>query len=447
MKRRNFIQTTGASVAALSVGPTILSPKAAENGKLALDGGEAVCKAKRASWPKVVEEDGDVKAWLEVLKDKGWCRLNGDYVKNFEKKYAELMGTKDCIATSCGTTALYVSLNALEVGPGDEVLVPPYTFVATINAVLLQHAIPVYVDTDRESFQIDAQKLEDRITDRTKLILPVHLGGNPADMETVMKVAKKHNLPVLEDACQAHLAEWKGKKVGSIGDCGCFSFQVTKNLCSGEGGAIISDDIKLMDRCFSFHSNGRERVETYGFGYINNGINARMTEFQGALLMQGMKRVEEQSTIREENAAFLSQELEKVPGIYPAKMYEGTTRNAYHLYMFRFVGDEFDGRIDRDKFVKALRAEGVGCGTGYSPLNKQDFMKKTLYSDAFLRVYGKEYIDKYFEENECPENDKLCNEEAVWLYQTQMLASKKDMEYIAAAVQKVYNNREVLAKI
>lgn len=445
MKRRNFLQTatTGTLTAGLA-GPTIISAAASERkNTLAALGGEKVCNAKTPSWPKVKE--GDEEAWLDVLHKKGWCRLDGNMVDTFEKQYAELTGTKDCIATSCGTTALYTSLNALDIGPGDEVLVPPYTFVATINVVLLQHALPIYVDTDRDTFQMDPRKIEERITDRTKAIIPVHIGGHVCDMDAINAIAKKHNLKVIEDACQAHLAEWKGKKVGSVGDCGCFSFQVTKNLSSGEGGAIISDDIPFMDRCYSFHSNGRERTNKYGFGYVRNGINARMTEFQGTLLLRGLTRLEQQSQTREQNAAHLTKQLNEIPGIHPARFYDGVTRCAYHLYMFRYDPNEFGG-APRDKFINAMHAEGAPGWTGYSPLNKQSFMENTLRSRAFENVFSKERIDRYFKENNCPENDKLCSE-AVWFGQRTLLATKEDMDQIAAAIRKIQKNADQLAKI
>ena len=169
-----------------------------------------------------------------------------------------LTGAKHCVATANGTSALFASLAALGIGPGDEVIVPPYTFIATINAVLLQYALPVFVDTDPETFQIDARKIEAAITERTAAIMPVHLGGNVADMDAILEVARKHKLPVIEDACQAHLAEWQRQEGRARwGATGCFSFQVTKNLSSGEGGAILTADAELAERCYAFQNNNR----------------------------------------------------------------------------------------------------------------------------------------------------------------------------------------------
>ena len=166
----------------------------------------------------------------------------------------------------------------------------------------------MFVDTDPETFQIDARKIEAAITERTRCILPVHLGGSPADLDAILEIGRKHNLPVLEDACQAHLAEWRDRKVSTLGALGCFSFQASKNLNSGEGGAILTNDTDLYRACQSFHNNGRGDTGS-GFGYVRNGANLRMTEFQAALLIEQLKRVEEQSHTREQNAAYLTKQL------------------------------------------------------------------------------------------------------------------------------------------
>src|SRR5262249_32220085 len=252
------------------------------------------------------------KAWKDVLHKKRWCRLGGDYAKQFEAAWAQTLGAKHCLAVANGTSALITSLAALGVGPGDEVIVPPYTFVATVNAVLMHHALPIFVDSDLETFQIDARKIEAAITDRTRCIIPVHLGGAPADLDTIASVAAKHKIPVLEDACQAHLAEWRGRKVSTLGDLGCFSFQGSKNLNSGEGGAILTSNDQLIEQCKSFQNNGRGN-SIPGFSYVRNGANLRMTEFQAALLLQQLTRLEEQSRRREQNAAYLTEQLKEIP--------------------------------------------------------------------------------------------------------------------------------------
>ena len=210
-------------------------------------------------------------------------------------------------------------------------------------------------------------------------------------MDTILAVAAKHRIPVVEDACQAHLAEWKGKKVGGLGQAGCFSFQASKNLNSGEGGAIVTNDSALMDRAISFHNNGRGTGAVSG--YVRNGSNHRMTEFQAALLSTQLSRLVEQSDVRWNNAKYLTKQLEQIPGIHPARMYAGTTRNAYHLYMFRFDSEQFSG-LARAQFLKALQAEGIPCYGGYTPLNKEAFLENTLQSRAYQKIYSRGGIER-----------------------------------------------------
>jgi dTDP-4-amino-4,6-dideoxygalactose transaminase len=408
---------------------------------VAISGGTPVRTAPFPDWPRIAENDE--KSWDAVLRKKTWCRIgHPGYVTQFEETWKNMTGAKYCVAVASGTTALFTSLNALGVGAGDEVLVPPYTFVATINVVFLQNALPVFVDTDRETFQMDANKIEAAITPQTRCILPVHLGGSPANMDKILEVAQNHNLPVLEDACQAHLAEWRHHKVAAVGDLGCFSFQASKNLNSGEGGAILSNNQELIERCMSFQNNGRAVTPTGN--YVMNGCNHRMTEFQGALLLTQASRLEAQSRTRTENATYLTKLLSEIPGVTPARMYEGCTRNAYHLYMLRYDKDHFEG-LPRDRFLKALQAEGIPCDGGYTPLNREAFIQGTLNSRSFRKIYTEQELATYRERNHCPENDRLC-EEAVWFFQTMLLGTRQDMDQIAEAVRKIQRHAGELAR-
>ena len=398
----------------------------------ALLGGRPVRQASFPSWPVADAREED--ALVRVIRSGRWNR--GDNVAGFEAAYASLTGAKHCLATANGTSALITSLAALGIGPGDEVIVPPYTFVATINAVLLMRALPVFVDTDIDTFQIDARKIEGAITGKTKLILPVHLGGSVAALDAILDVGRRRGITVVEDACQAHLAEWQGRKVGTLGKAGCFSFQASKNLNSGEGGAILTDDDELVESCYRFHNNSRGRRNTGDdFSYRNVGANLRMTEFQGALLSAQMTRLQEQARTREANATYLTGLLRQVPGITPARMHDGCTRNAYHLYMFRYDPSRFAG-LPRTAFIKALSAEGIPTQGGYTPLNKQPFLDDAFSAPGFQAIYSKARIDKWREQNVCPQNDRLCTE-AVWIVQTMLLGPRQDMDDIAEAIRKV----------
>jgi len=443
LTRRGFIAAATATATAAGAGLSFGGSSSAAE-KPALLGGKRVRTKPFPSWPKMDKlEDESI---LKVLRSGHWFRGDSQQVTRFEQAYAKLTGAKHCVATANGTAALVASMGALGIGPGDEVIVPPYTFVATVTSVLMHYALPVFVDSDPETFQIDPRKIEAAITDRTAALLPVHIGGSVADLDAILAIGAKHKLPVIEDACQAHLAEWKGRKVGTWGTTGCFSFQVTKNLCSGEGGAILTADLDLAQRCYAFHNNCRARQITgYNFTYLGaRSQNLRMTEFQGALLLAQMTRVEEQSRTREENAKYLTNMLKEIPGIQPAKMYEGCTRNAYHLYMLRYKPEQF-ADLPRAKFLAALSAEGIPCSSGYSPLNKEAFIKGTLSARGYERVYSKERLAKWEEQNQCPENDKLC-EEGVWFFQTMFLGPRSDMDQIAEAIRKIHAHAGELAK-
>jgi dTDP-4-amino-4,6-dideoxygalactose transaminase len=412
--------------------------------KPAILGGTPVRTAKFPSWPVFgkLEESG----LLEVLRSGHWYRGSGSAVDAFEKEFATMMGSKNCLATANGTSALIASMGALGVGPGDEVLLPPYTCVASLNAILVHYALPVFCDTDIETSQIDHTKLEHSTSGATKAIMPVHLGGNVANMDAINKFADARSIAVIEDACQAHLAEWRGKRVGTLSKAGCFSFQASKNLNSGEGGAVLSDDDDFIERAYTFHNNGRgRRRDDYDFSYRSNGANLRLTEFQGALLSAQMSRVEKQTKRRDENTAYLTKLMGEIDGLTPAKEYDGTTRNAFHLYMLRYDPKAFKG-LTRSRFIKAMREEGVSCGGGYSPLPDEPFYEARLKSPAYKKLYGEKRISEVLELARCPQNRKLCTE-AVWFTQTMFLGPKKDMDSMAEAITKIQKHAEHLLEI
>lgn len=433
--RRRFLAAGSlASLATVAsqagVAPAVVAPK--NSTTLAIRGGPPVRTKPFSPWP-LWDPQRDEPRVLAVLRSGVWSRAHT--VAEFERKYAALLGAKRCLATTHGTTALLAALNALDIGVGDEVLVGPYTFIATLSVIFLSGALPVMVDTDRQTFLIDPDKLEEKITPNTRAILPVHICGLPADMDRINAVARKHNLVVIEDACQAWLAEYRGKKCGTLGDLGCFSFQNSKHLTCGEGGAVVGNNDAVMARAVAYHNFGR--------GGPNLGSKCRMTEFQAAILLSQMERLEEQTERRWQNAQYLTSRLRDIPGIAVHKLYPGVTRAAYHLYPFRFNKEAFDG-VTRNKFVAALRAEGIPASTGYGPLNKEPFFESTLRSRNFRRMYSKEQLEHCRQQNHCPENDLLCSE-AVWLSQNLFLGPREDMDDIANAIVKIWENRKQLA--
>jgi dTDP-4-amino-4,6-dideoxygalactose transaminase len=434
--RRSFLKRTPALGAATSsLGVTLSAVNAPTGiGKPALLGGPKVRSEAFPSWP--VSGEPEAQALVDTLRSGKWYRGNGSQTKKFEEAFRSLTGARHCLATANGTSALYVCANALGIEPGDEVIVPPYTFIATINVVLRQHALPVFVDTDINTFQMNPKKIEAAISPLTKAIVPVHLGGSACDLGAILSLSRKHGISVIEDACQAHLAEWRGRKVGTYGKAGCFSFQASKNLTSGEGGAILTDDEEVYNQCYTFHNNGSGLKAPGGnFAYAGTGDNRRMVEMEAALLLQQMTRLEEQTNCRTSNALYLTSLLKEIPGIVPAQMCEGCTRNAYHLYMFRYQKAEFGG-LPRGTFLKALAAEGIPASRGYLPLNREPFLKTALESRAYKKLFPENILKNWVERNECPENNKLC-EQAVWFTQNMFLGTKSDMDQIADAIRKI----------
>jgi len=438
ISRRNFM--AGAPLAATALAA---DTAADTGGQPAILGGPKAHPEAFPGWP--VFDQTEERALLDTLHSGKWYRGNGQMVRQFEQAYAQLTGARYCLATANGTSALFTCLNALGVEPGDEVVVPPYTFVATINVVLRQHALPVFVDTDLETFQMDARKVEAAVSPQTRVIMPVHLGGNACDLDALLPIAARHKIPLIEDACQAHLAEWKGRKLGAYGQAGCFSFQASKNLNSGEGGAILTNDEDLRERCYAFHNNGSglRNIGT-SFSYNSSGANLRMTEFQGAMLLAQMTRIEAQARTRTENARYLTSLLKEIPGIAPARMYDGCTRNAYHLYMFRYDKTRF-ANLPRSAFLKAMGAEGIPAASGYTPLNTQPFLKNALASRGYQRLFPGKVLAEWHERTRCPVNDRLC-EEAVWFTQPMLLAPRSAMDRIAEAVRKIQAHAAELVK-
>ena len=439
--RRQFLAATSAGVLATVAGRTIPAYANAgrKAGKAALLGGQPVRAKPFPAWP--VWDKSAEESVLGVLRSGHWYRGSGNTVSQFEEKYAALLGAKRCVCTVNGTNALLTALHVLDVGFGDEVIVSPYTFIATYNVVLNSGALPVFADTDPETFLINPDKIEEKINENTRAILPVHIFGLPCNMGKINAIAKKRNLKVIEDACQAWLAEWNGKKCGTLGDLGCFSFQESKHLPAGEGGAVVGNDEALMDHVMAFHNCGRIKGKS---GYAIIGHNRRMTEVQGAILLNQMQRLEAETVKRVENANYLTSKIKDIPGIVPHKLCGGATRAVYHLYPMRYKQEQFNG-LSRNRFIAALSAEGIPCSSVYGPQYKDGLIEAALTSKNFTRAFPKARLDRYREELHYPGNEQLC-QEAVCFTQNMLLGPKSDIDDISNAIQKIYENRDALAK-
>jgi dTDP-4-amino-4,6-dideoxygalactose transaminase len=446
LTRRQFIAAASAGSLAAVTSGTIpayanLSKKA---DKLAILGGKPIRKNK--PWPKWPYWDNKVvDSVIKTTKSRIWCRIQSKTgtVPTLEKKFAQLIGTKFCVATGSGTQALHTSVEALGIGPGDEVITSPYTDPGTIASILSARALPVLADLDRESYQLDPDDVERRITENTSAIMPVHMMGQPCDMGRIMEIAKKHNLKVIEDAAQAHLAEYKGKKLGTIGDLGCFSFQASKTLACGEGGAITGNDEELMDKCYTVHNHGtsrRGRTEVIGPKY-------RMNEFEAAALLGQWDGVHERFERRNDNAAHLTYRLKDVPGIVPQKLYEGTASGSFYIYAMTYKKDHFNN-ADRSKFIKAVAAEGVSLSPYIAQgLHKEPWVEHILDAKVYKKMYSARRLRQYRQQVSCPNCDKVCQELAMVWASGPLLGAKEDMDDVADAIEKVYENRDKLNSI
>ncbi len=447
ISRRRFIGTVAAAAtgAAVSGFTPVLGASRDTAEKLALLGGTPVRGNKKwQSWPQWNAEKFNPRM-NEVMSSGVWSRSRK--VAEFEKRWAEMHGSKHCLSTVNGTNALSAAWMQSDIGPGDEVICSPYTFSASIFGILYKGAMPVWADIDPETFQIDPEQIRKKITPRTKGILPVHICGYPSDMPAIMKIAEEHNLFVVEDACQAHLAEIGGKRVGTFGNAGCFSFQTSKNLAIGESGGILTDDTDYYHRLYSYHNFG------YASGSVSGQISSitalilankiRMAEYQAVIGLCQLEQLEEQHKIRNENGAYLNEKLAAYPGIAPVKLHKGATAASYYIYAMVYNRDYFGG-LPRERFIEALKAEGVPVGTGYpnDPLYAQPMLREVFRSDIYRKCYTADELDfeKYKRENHCPALIKTYDS-ALWIWHGGlMLGSKSDMDDIVNAVDKIHNH-------
>jgi perosamine synthetase len=388
-----------------------------------------------------------VDSVLKTVRSGIWSRIQDSEsgaVATFEKEFAKLFGTKYCLGTGAGTQALSTSVEAMGIGAGDEVITSPYTDVGTISGILFSRALPVLADLDPESFQLDPDDVERRITENTKAIMPVHIAGNPANMERIMAIAKKHNLMVIEDACQAHLTQYQGKRLGTIGHLGCFSFQASKNMACGEGGAIIGDDEELMDKCYTVHNRGdsrRGRKELIGPKY-------RMNELEAALLLPQFDNVHNLFNLRNENCYHMNSKLSDIPGIVPQKLYKGTGASSWHLYLTQYKKEHFNN-TSRAKFIDALRAEGVGI-TAYiaNGFHRNNVIANHILDlDVYKKMFSASRLKKYREELHLPNCDRVTDEINLNWTGIPTASNIEEVDRIFDAVMKVYENRDQLSSL
>lgn len=400
--------------------------------KLAIEGGTPVRDIARTPWPVwPIYDAEEERALLGVLHSGKWWGVEGDQGRQFEQEFAAYQQARFGLVCTNGTAALEIALRALDIGCGDEVIVPPYTFIATASAVLTVGATPVFVDILPDTLNIDPAQIEAAVTSRTRAIIPVHIAGRPADMDAVLAIAARHHLAVIEDAAQAHGAAWRGTRVGALGDFGTFSFQASKNLNSGEGGMVLTNREDRADAAWSVINVGRVRG---GHRYAHQvlGGNFRMTEFQSAVLRTQLRRLPEQTARRTANARYLCELLSEIPGITVPIDDPRITVNAYHLFPFRVDLNRLQGRT-YPEFIEALQAEGIPCSDGYVPLYREGLFTRLSHGEGHWCQTGRS-ID--YTALHLPVCEQVCGD-TVWLPQTLLLADHRDMEDVAAALTKL----------
>jgi len=407
---------------------------------LALLGGSKAKGKPFPAWPHYDQKEE--QALKDVLESRLWWRTPGTKTLDFERAFASFHGARHGIAVTNGTAALEVTMAALGVTAGDEVILPNFTFVATASAVLFANALPVLVDVDPETYCIDPDLAEAAITPRTKAIIAVHMGGHPADLDRLTKIARRHKLALVEDSSHAHASEWRGQRIGTFGMAGTFSFQSSKLITAGEGGIIISNNDKFEKQARSVHDCGRMPGEWF-YSHFIYGSNYRLSEWQGAILNSQLTRLEEQTRRRHENSRLLDRLLREIPGITPQKIDERCTRNGQYAYIFHVNKKEFAG-ISIERFIEAMNAEGIPNQASYPPLHQLHMFRNGNY---LKRLCGKQAKEKHlFLKQKFPATMKAAWA-TVWIPQPALLGDEEDMQEIASALNKIQRNAKELAKL
>ncbi len=402
-------------------------------GQLAINGGKALLAGKTIgkSWP--IYDDSDRQALIRALESGKWCsvwhkRQADSEVGKFEIAFAQYQGSEYGCAVTNGTTAIEIALRAGGIQPGDEVIVPAPSFIATAMAVSYVVAIPVFVDVDPETYTLSPESAESAITDWTRAIIPVHLGGYPADMEAICRVANRHDLLVIEDCAHVHGTIWDGHKF-PVADMGTFSFQAGKTLTAGEGGMVLTNSRELAAKIHSLSTHGR--LEGHPF-YEHHlvGTNLRMSEFQGAVLLSQFARFDEQIKHRDANALYLSEALQQIPGVRAMERDERLTQWGFYYWTFKFLPEVWEG-ITRDQFLAAAKAEGLPIGSGG---HIDPMYLNPMYTES----------QTPYRKHDCPNCEYAWKNEALSFPHATFLGPQEDMDLILAVFQKIWDNRDEL---
>ncbi len=407
--------------------------------KLAIAGGPPVRTKAFTEWPQF--DDRERRAITGVLESRNWggYPFPNHLAELFAERFAAHQGAKHALCAANGTVTLEIALKATGISPGDEVIVPAYTFEATAAPVLRLGAVPVFVDVLPDTYCIDAAAAAEAVTSRTRAIIPVHLAMSMADMDEICELAGRRGLKVIEDCAHAHGARWRERGAGSIGDAGSFSMQTSKLMTAGEGGVVTTTDDELFELCQSYVNCGRAS-QTDRFGHRLLGFNYRMTEFQAAILLAQLERLPEQTELRAARAARLEAGLSAVPGIRLLRRDERLTTQAIYQFVFKYDAQAFGG-ASRDRVVAALEAEGIPAeGLFYEP----------VYRSPLFQVDPRDFPALAeglpWAKTRCPVAERAAYEESVWLPHQLLLGSEQDVDQIVEAVEKIQNHIDELLR-
>ena len=407
-------------------------------GKLAITGGKPVRRRPFPAWP--VYSQAEARALQKVLVSRNWggFPFPNRVADRFAQKFAWLHGAKYGLAVANGTVAIEVALKAAGIQPGEQVIVPAYTWEGTVGPILLLNANPVFVDIDPDTYCLDAKLIEAAVTSETRAVLPVHLAMRFADLDEIARIARERHLLVIEDCAHAHGGKWGSKGAGATGDLGCFSFQSSKLVTSGEGGAVITSNLEFYERAQSYVNCGRASV-TDKFRHRMIGFNYRITEFQAALLEQQLKRLPQQAKIRQANMDHFEKRIRGTPGLGFLRRDPRHTTVAAYQYVFKYLPEHFDG-VPRAAFLGALETEGIPCdGLFYEPVYKSALFPVDPTQFPALDWARQESFDlkRLYH---CPISERAAYVESVWLPHHIFLGTRRDTDDIADAVLKVCEN-------
>jgi len=411
--------------------------------RLALLGGKPVFP-KRHAWPGwPVIGNAEEQQLLGALRSGQWG-IGSPHTQQLVERFCRYTGAKYALPVNTGTAALELAVKTLGIGPGDEVIVPAYTFVASATCVLEVEGTVVFADIDPDTLNLDPAAVERLITGRTRAVIPVHFGGNPCDMARLKRICRAKGIPLIEDAAHSHGMFYRGKHAGTVGKCGCFSFQSSKNMNAGEGGMLITNNKALYELAWSYHSFGRLPGRAW-YEHHTISWNDRITAFQSAVLLGQLERLESQTKKRFANGAFLNKALAQIPGHRPQKDGDASkgTRRSYHLYIWRCDPEAMG--IRKETYVEALRAEGVRASGGYGfPLQQHAlFRERRFWHRHRLGGGPRRAGEPDYTKTRTPVTSAVCAD-AVWLSQSDLLAARRDMQGVVDAVAKVTENAEAL---